>query len=226
MASYPPYVPAKDADFATWLANFDALLTANPGDFGLDAGDAAIVAPVAAAFDASYPISQDPATRTAATVAQKDNDRANAEAIVRPFAVRISKNPAVIDANKIAIGVNVPSLVPTPVPAPVDAPSLSVISMTPGLGKFGFKTVGALGKSKPFGAIGVEIATAIGATHTANPLDAALVGTVTKSPFLRTFSAADAGQKLSMFARFVTRSGPGGVAQTGPWSGPLQTIVV
>lgn len=225
MASYPPYIPPQDALFAVWLANFDALLTANPGDFGLTAPDAAAVAPVAAAFAASYPISQDPATRTPVTVAAKDADRASAEAVVRPYAVQISKNAAVTDANKTAIGVKVPSVVPTPIPAPVDAPALSLVSLTPGQGTFGFKAVAATGKAKPFGVVAVEIRTAVGVAHTVDPNAATYVGDYTKSPFRLTFPAGDAGSKLTVFARFKTRSGPAGVAQTGPWSAPLQTIV-
>lgn len=225
MASYPAYIPTKDADFLTWLENFDNLTTAAPATFGLTAADAVIIAAAAAPFIASYPISQDPATRTPVTVQQKDNDRATAEAAIRPYAVQVSKNQSVADADKIALGVNVPSLVPTPIPAPVDAPELSVAALTPGLGKFTYATVGATGKAKPFGAIGVEIWTYIADAHTANPADASFQQVYTKSPFRMTFSAADAGKKLSVFARFVTRSGPAGEAQRGPWSAPLQTVV-
>lgn len=226
MASYPQYLPARDADFATWLANFDALLTATPTAFGLDAADAANVAPVAAAFAVDYPISQDPATRTPVTVAAKDAARANAEAVVRPYASSISRNPNVLDADKTAIGVTVPSVTPTPIPAPVDAPELGIEAMTPGTGKFTYKTIGAVGKSKPFGAIGVEIRTAIGVAHTVDPNAATYVGDYTKSPFRINFQALDQGKLLTVFARFKTRSGPAGVAQTGPWSAPLQTVIV
>ena len=226
MASYPPYIPNKDADFATWLANFDTLLTADPSKYGLDAADAATVNPVAAAYATSYPISQDPATRTSVTVAQKDNDRASAEAVVRPFAVRISQNPSVLDADKAAIGVTIPSTTATPIPAPVDAPELGIEALIPGQGTFTYKTVGAVGKSKPFGAIGVEVRTATGVAHTVDPDAATYRNDYTKSPFRLTFDSADAGSKLTVFARFKTRSGPGGEAQVGPWSAPLQTIVV
>ena len=226
MPTYPPYIPPKDADFLTWLTNFDTLLTAAPATYGLAPADAAAVTAAAAPFQASYPISQDPATRTPVTVAQKDADRAAAEVVIRPYAVQISRNPAVLDADKVAIGVNVPSTVPTPIPAPVDAPELALASFTPGLAKLTSKTTGAVGKSKPFGAIGLEVFTHIGPNHTTNPADALFAGTFTKSPFRLTFSAVDAGSKLTIFARFVTRSGPAGQAQAGPWSLPLQTIVL
>lgn len=224
--SYPSYIPAKDADFATWLDNFNTLLTAAPGTYGLTAADATAVDTVASAFATSYPISQDPATRTPVTVAQKDADRSAAELVVRPFAVSISRNPAVLDADKIAIGVNVPSTVPSPIPAPVDAPDLAILSMTPGVGKFAYKAAGSSNKAKPFGSVGVEVYASIGATHTTNPNDATYIDTFTKSPFRVVFAASDSGKAVSMFARFVTRSGPAGVAQKGPWSAVLQTVIV
>lgn len=226
MATYPPYIPTKDAQFLTWLENFDTLATAAPATYGLTAPDAVAIAAAAGLFIASYPISQDPATRTPVTVQQKDNDRATAEAVIRPYAVAISRNVNVLDADKVAIGVTVPSTVPTPIPAPIDAPELSIASMTPGLGKLFYKTVGAVGKAKPFGVVGVEVFAFIGDTHTTNPADASFVAHYTKSPFRMTFSALDAGKRVSIFARFVTRSGPAGVSQTGPWSAPLQTVIV
>lgn len=226
MASYPSYIPSKDADFLTWLTNFDSLITASPGTYGLDAADAAAITAAASPFQASYPISQDPATRTPVTVEQKDTDRAAAEAIIRPYAVQVSKNNTVADSDKIAIGVNVPSLVPSPIPAPVDPPELAIASMIPGVGKFSYKTAGAVGKSKPFGAVGVEVYGMIGETHTTNPADAVYLATVTKSPFRLQFAGTDSGKKLSLFARFTTRSGPAGIAQKGPWSTAVQTAIV
>ena len=222
---YPPYIPPTDADFALWLANFDSLLTAAPATFGLTAPDAAAVAAVALAFALAYPISQDPTTRTPVTIAAKDTARANAEVVVRPFAVQVSLNNGVTAMDKTALGVTVRSLVPTPIPAPITAPELGIIALIPLQGTFSYKESGGTGKAKPFGSTGVQLAAAIQATHTADPADATLGTTVTKSPFRMAFNGPDAGQKLSLFARFVTSSGPGGAVQYGPWSAPLQTIV-
>ena len=198
---------------------------AAPATYGLTAPDAVVVAALVATWAAAWPLSQNPATRTPVTVAAKDAARAAAEAGIRPFAVTISRNPAVTNGDKLAIGVTVRSTVPTPIPAPIVAPELGVDNLIPGQGTFTFKEVGAVGKSKPFGSIGVQLTAAIGVAHTADPNDGTIGQTVTKSPFTLAFAPGDAGQKLSLFGRFVTRSGPGGVAQVGPWSAPLQTIV-
>jgi hypothetical protein len=226
MSSYPPYIPPRDSVFATWIANFSALLTANPTDFGLVAGDATAVDGVNTTWQAAYTTAIDPATRTAPTVAAKDVARASAEAVVRPYAVQISRNAAVTDANKSSIGVTVPSLVPTPIPAPTVAPSVSLVAATILSMLLDYKAVGSSGKSKPFGSVGVEIYRAVGLVAATDPTQATFVGIVNKSPFRQAFLAADQGKFCTYFARFVTRSGPDGVAQPGPWSAPLTVNVV
>ena len=226
MPSYPAYIPARDADFDAWVTNFSARATATPTDYGLTAPIAVTIAAVVATWTAAYPLSQNPATRTPSTIAAKDAARANAEFVIRPYAVRVSLDDAVTNAAKTDIGVTVRSTVPTPIPAPVDPPEIALVSMIPLQATLSSKVPGSTGKSKPFGSIGVEIAQAVGVAHTVDPAAAAIIKTVTKSPFRLTFSAPQQGQHLTIFARFVTRSGPAGEAQRGPWSSPLQTFVV
>lgn len=221
-----PYIPPKDADFDAWLVNFDTLIAANPTNYGLVAGDATAITAVTTPWSAAYPIAINPATRTAATIATKDAARATAEATVRPYAIRIRNNSAVSDALKIGVGVTIPNTPPTPIPAPVVAPVLSLLSAISLEQTLEYKAAGALGKAKPFGAIGVEVWRAVGTVPAVDPLQTAFKGTVTKSPFRQTFLAGDQGKIVTYFGRFVTRSGPGGVAQVGPWSDPLSLVVM
>ena len=223
---YPAYIPAPDADFANWATNFDAELTAAPGDYGLVAGDAVIVAAAVAAFLAAFALATNPATRTAPTVADKDAERAACEAVIRPYAVQISLNAAVTDLAKTTIGVTVRSLVPTPIPAPVTAPEIAIKSAIPMLATLTFKEPGAVGKAKPFGVIGMEVFRAIDVAPVADPTLASYNATVAKSPFTQSFLAGDQGKTVTYFARWTTKSGPAGVAQKGPWSAPLSSIVM
>jgi hypothetical protein len=226
MSSYPPYIPPADADFSNWLVNFDTLLTAAPATYGLDAPDAAAVANVTATWVAAYALAIDPGTRTSATVADKDAARAAAEVVVRPFAVSISLNSAVTNLDKTAIGVTVRSTTPTPIPAPTVAPEVGIQSAIPMLQTLTYKEPGATGKSKPFGVVGVEVFRSIGVVAATDPAQASYNGTVTKSPFRQSFAAEDQGKICTYFTRFVTRSGPSGVAQAGPWSAPLSLVVM
>ena len=221
------YIPSKDSLFVAWLTNFAALITANPVNFGLVAGDALTIQGKADSYDAAYTLAIDPGTRTPATVAAKDVARTEAEATVRPFAVQISLNDGVTDENKVAVGVTVRKTVPTPVPPPASAPVLGLVSQNPGRIQLSYRDDALpAGKSKPDGCIGLEIYTAVGTVAAVDPAQALYRGTITKSPNTLDFGAEDKGKIVVMWGRWVTRSGPAGKAQAGPWSVALQTIVV
>lgn len=221
-----PYIPAADAAFDVWLANFSTLLTASPTTYGLLAADATAVAGVTTTWSAAYLLASNPATRTPVTVADKDVARAAAEAMVRPYASRISVNPAVTDADKVAIGVTVRSTTPTPIPPPVTAPQITLNKAITGQQTLSFSEPGAVGKAKPYGVVGVQLFASVGTTFATDPAQCSYVAQVTKSPTVQSFDAADAGKKVTWFARWVTKSGPGGQAQVGPWSDALNLVVM
>lgn len=221
-----PYIPNRDADFAAWLLNFATLIAAAPAAYGLLVGDATAISAQNTAFQAAYTAAIDPGTRTPATVAAKDAARANAQAVVRPYAQRIRNNSAVDVALKVGLGLTIPSTTPTPIPAPVVAPALSLQSAIVGQMRLAYKDPTAAGKAKPYGVVGVEMARAIGTVPAVDPAQASVWGTATKSPFEMSFLAGDAGKVVTLFGRFVTRSGPGGIAQVGPWSAPLVLTVI
>ena len=226
MASYSSYIPAKDTDFSLWLLNFSAVASDTPAVYGLTSAEQSAVSAAASHFQTRLAIATDPYTRTSVAVAEKDVARANAEAIVRPIAARISVSATITDPQKVAIGVTVRAQSAGPIPPPTDSPALALYSLATGTGKFGYSVAGSIGKSKPYGVVGVEIWQHVSSSgHTTNPSDAVYVGSFTKTPFRLNFPGTDAGKSLSLFARFTTRSGPGGAVQRGPWSEPLQTIV-
>ena len=221
-----PYLPKKDADFNNWFANFHTLLTATPTAFGLVSGDAVIVAAQWAIWDPAYVAATNPSTRTSVTVAAKDTARTNATAIIRPYATRIAGNPAVTDGNKAAIGVTIRSTTRTPVPAPTSFPTLSLRSITPGIAMLDYTdSSGTIGKAKAAGATGVEVWASFGTAPFPSPTASLLQGVFTKSP-LRVDLAGHAGSIVTLFGRYVTRSGPAGQQQVGPWSSGLSFTVV
>lgn len=222
----PSYIPAADADFQNWLDNFNTLLTAAPADFGLTAPDAVIVDGVYATWDAAYTLAIDPSTRTPVTVASKDAARASAEAIVRPYAVSISLNPAVTNGNKVAIGVTVRSTTPTPIPAPVVAPVIALVKANPLVQQLQITPTGASNKAKPAGCIAIEVARSVGTVAATDPAQLAIIGQYGKTPLLQEFDAEDQGKIVTYAARYRTRSGPGGVSQAGPWSNLVNFIVI
>ena len=226
MSSYPSYIPAQDGLFSTWLANFEALLSAAPATYGLDATDATNVNGVNSIFQAAYTLAIDPYTRTSPTVADKDAARASAEATVRPLAVRVSANAGVTNEDKLAIGVTVRSTVPTPIPPPTEAPTIGIESAIPLQQLLTSKVAGTVGKAKPFGSVSLEVYRSVGVVAATDPTQALFIGLYTKSPFRQNFIAEDQGKIVTYFCRYNTRSGPEGESQTGPWSAPLNLSVM
>ena len=226
MPTPAPYIPPRDADFDAWFTNFSTLLTASPTTYGLVAGDATTVAASLTLWSAAYTAAITPSTRTPVTVAAKDTQRIASTLILRPYAQRIAVNPAVTNGNKVAIGVNPRGTVPTPIPAPTTPPILYWKGAFPGEIKLAYKDT-ALGatKKKPFGAIGLEVWAGYGATSPPPLSGCVYQKTMTKSPNVLD-TTGHAGEAVAIYGRFVTRSGPGGNAQFGPWSTVLVGTVV
>jgi len=217
-----PYIPATDAGFSAWILNFSTLITATPTAYGLTAGNATTIAAQNTAYQAAYTAANDPSTRTPETVAAKDAARAAATAVVRPFAMQINASAAVTNGQRAALGLTIRKTVPTPVPAPTDIPTLGLVSGEPGLANMQYRNPSAPdGKAKPYGCIGVQLCIAVGTTPAIDPSQGLLGGTVTKSPFVLGLAPTSAGKVITVYGRFVTQSGPGGVAQAGPWSAPV-----
>lgn len=226
MPASPPYIPPADSDFDIWLQNFATLIQATPTAYGLVSGDGTIIDGVRDTWTTAYATANTPATRTSANIAAKDVARVNAEAVARPYAQRIRANASVSDALKIGLGLNLQPATLTPIPAPTDAPAIALRSQGPQRTDHNYNIAGAVsGKNKPYGAIGVELVATVGTSDTSDPDSAAVITQVTKSPFALTWAAGDVGKVLSLWGRFVTRSGPGGQVQKGPWSARLTTTI-
>ena len=222
-----PYLPSKDADFDTWLTNFSTLLTAAPPTYGLVAGDAVIVAGVTTPWSAAYAAAINPGTRTSVTIADKDAARNTATATVRPYAVGISLNSGVTNADKTAIGVNLPNTGRTPIPPPTTVPALTLVGAIHFQQTIAYRdTATPTTKAKPAGATGCEIRATIQVGPAINPEVALPLTVATKSPVVNSFTAPDVAKTCTYWARWVTRSGPGGQQQSGDWSAPLSVVII
>lgn len=223
----PSYIPAKDADFDPWLNNFRTLIAANPTDYGLVAGDATIISAAYNAWHAAYVLAVNPATRTTPIIANKDAQRVAAEATVRPYAQQIAKNAGLDPSLIVGLGLNLPNPTRPPIPAPTTVPVLSVDSATFLVHNMSYRDT-ALGttKKKPTGSVGIQIYRSIGTVAATDPAQATFYQTWTKSPNRSEFTAEDARKICTYFARWVTKAGPGGTAQTGPWSDPVVATVM
>lgn len=221
-----PYIPAKDADFENWIVNFATLIAAGPATYGLVTGDATAITAAQVGWSAAYTAATAPSTRTSATIAAKQQQKIAATFTVRAYAQTISRNPSVSNENKVAVGVNLPNATRTPIPAPTTQPALTFVGGQPGVTVMQARdALTPLSKKKPFGAIGVEFYESTGLGPVPVPDTARYLTTTTKSPVRLQHSGPDNGKVRTFFARFVTKSGPQGVAQKGPWSAPLSVTL-
>jgi hypothetical protein len=221
------YIPAQMALFAVWLANFAALVAANPTNYGLTAADAAAITAQNDAFQAAYAESSNPATRTSATIATTAGARIAAQAVIRPYAMRINANQSVSDAQRVDIGITVRTVVPTPIPPPSTSPALIFVQATPGRHELQVRdSTTPQTKAKPAGVVGLELWVATGIVAAIDPSSGVFRQVTTKSPFGVEFAAADKGKVATYFGRWLNRSGTSGISANGPWSAPLSAIVI
>lgn len=215
------YIPDTDAGYDAWLLNFSTKLTASPTTYGLVTGDATAVAAQYTAWHAAFLAATTPATRTPVTVATKDTQRAATLLIVRPYAVTVSRNSAVSDANKIALGVNPNSSIPTPVPPPSAIPVLNLDSSVPGVQTLRYTNPSSpTSRAKPEGAIALQLFRSTATTLPTDPLAGGYLGAYTKIPLTVENSPGDKGKTARYWARWQNRKG-----EVGPWSDPLDVTL-
>ncbi len=209
-----PYIPAKESSFITWAMNFSTLITASPGTYGLQASDATAISNVNTPYQAAYLVAKNPTTRSPTTVATKNTARVNALAVMRPYAVLISRNAGVSPSNKVALGVNPQTSTPTPVPAPTTYPVLSVPSaLTGGLViRFRDELASPSVKAKPPGAtyLLMRAITMASGTPSAAISTWPIVAVQTKSPFTLDTSSLTTGESIYMAGQWRTRKGLAG----------------
>lgn len=214
MPALPPYIPAKNADFVAWLANFSTLITASPATYALLAGDATVIAGQNTAIAAAYALITSPATKTKATVAAYNTAKVNALAIVRPYAQTISLNAGVSPTNKTAVGVNPRTSTPTPITAPTTTPVITIDSAFTGglITRYRDSMASPSVKSKPYGVVQAQFFAEASTTAVTDPTLLPYQSVQTKSPFTLSLPGT-AGKTIYVASRWITRSG-----LLGPWS--------
>lgn len=216
-----PYIPPRDTDYDSWLNNFKTLILAAPTTYGLTITDASAINTYYNSWHAAYLLAINPTTRTPVTVAAKDTQKALTQPPIRVYAQTIRANAGVSDANKIALGLNLPNFTPTPIPQPSTSPLINVIGATPLQHTLRYADTNTPdSKKKPFGAQQLLLFVAVADDPVVDPTVALFYGAFTKVPVFVDFDAADVGKAATYFARWQTRTG-----LLGPWSLPVSMTV-
>lgn len=222
MPALAPYIPPKDADLNSWVANFSALITASPPTYGLTSGDAVAIAGVVATWAAAYALVTSPMTKTAATVSAKNSAKVSMLGTVRPYAQAISLNAGVSTGNKIALGVNPRTSTPQPITAPTTNPVLTVTSAFALnlILRYRDSMASPSVKAKPYGVIACQLSAGVSLTPITNPALIPVIGPQPKSPLTVPFASGSSGMTAYLAARWVTKKG-----LFGPWSSIVSYVV-
>lgn len=215
------YIPTKDADYALWSANFSNLIVADPGLYGLEAADAAIISAQEVIWQAAYLLATTLSTRTRVTVADKDGEKLTSLQINRQYAAIIRADSGVADEDKTALGLHIPDPTPTPVPAPTTYPQIAVLlcgnnqqqlfitdQLTPDT------------KSKPFGVAGCLLFRTVSVTAQSPLVNPVLVGVITRADTVLDTTGLTKGSYANYQGQWFNRKG-----QIGP-TGPVTSFII
>ena len=221
MPAVANYIPPRQAQFDAFLANFSTLITTNPLLYGLASADAVNIANAYAAWHAAYLLIVSPTTKTAATVAAKNNEYASILPTIRVYAQQIANNPGVLSANKTALGLNPKTSTPTPITPPTSNPVLTVQSQSTGnvILRYRDSAASVSVKSKPYGVTALRLYAKSSATAITDPTQLAQVASLTKSPTTVPTGAFPSAVPLYLAAQWATRKG-----LVSPWS-PIIVIL-
>lgn len=220
-----PYIPPRDAQLDQWGANFSSLITAAPATYGLLTSDATAIQTAFNNWHAAYLLTATPATRTQANVAAKNSEKAAATSLWRTYAQIIRNNPGVADADKLALGLNLPNNTPSPIPGPTSQPLIAFKAATPLQHELRYTDFNSPGsRKKAPGTIALQLVGQVYAATDPTPTDptaAPLLGNFTKNPAVINFTSGQAGKTIRYWARWVNRNG-----LAGPWSDAVQQMIL
>ncbi len=222
MPAAPPYIPEPQADFNNWANNFATVINTAPAQYGLSSADSATISAAVGNWSTAYSAVTSPTTKTKTTVQAKDTARAQALAVLRPYAQQIANNAGVATSDKLAVGVNPRTSKPTPITTPNTFPALALQSQAPRTAVLRYRDSAASVsvKAKPYGVTQCQVFGMTSATPVTDQDALPMIATPTKSPFTLNFTAAQAGLQMYVAARWAIRTG-----DYGPWS-PIVSFTV
>lgn len=221
----PDYIPTTWPQKWTWMNNFLAELDTATTNYttpflGVDYNTLGLAFDgIANVYFSADNLARTPSTRTALTIRARDEAWVAAEAEARKMAQLIQSSEGITDQVRENFAITVLKKIRTPVPPPTSNPILGLRRQGIGTVKLEYTDAEApVGKAKPPGVTGVQIwgRPPAGSEE--------LMGTFTKSPQQIATTRFVSGTLVVYRARYVTRSGPAGVGQLGPWSPDLALI--
>ena len=159
----------RDATVVSGSANFAAILTADAAALGLLPAQATAFGLLNTALQSAYTAAVTPETRTPVAIEQKNLAVKQMRAAAIPLARQIVGNPAVTDAQLVALGL-LPRTVPTTRPATMTAPEVDAVDVDGRIVTLRVRQAGVVeSNARPLGSAGAYIFSYVGATPPADP---------------------------------------------------------
>ncbi|MBC8128643.1 MAG: hypothetical protein H8M99_16010 [Gloeobacteraceae cyanobacterium ES-bin-144] len=215
------FVPATDGDFNTFSTNLGTYVNANLADFGLVAGDVAVLNAAQTGWDSAYPLVAPAVAAASAATQAKTTARDTLTAALRALVKLIQAKPAVTAESKQAIGITIADTTKTPVAVPTTAPVGRIEQPNRLEHNVHFADATTpTSKAKPAGVRGCQIWVKIGTTPPASVSELNYLATDTRTPYVAQFDAADAGKTAYYWLRWENTKG-----ETGPWSAVVSATI-
>jgi hypothetical protein len=216
------YIPRGDAEFHNWQNNFVFYADANLAALGLVAGDLTPIIAAGSAWSSAF--SDNAAAQAAAQAARqtKDDSRATLETLIRALVRRLQASPAVNDAERQSLGINVRDTTPTTAGAPSSRPVVKVDSSQRLRHVIAFADAATPTRiAKPAGVMGAEIWVKIGPTPPVDPGECTFLALDSRTPYTADYAGADGGKIAHYMLRWVSTNG-----DKGPWSETVSATIV
>jgi hypothetical protein len=216
-----PYIPRADRTFNQWQDNLLNKAEAAAERLNIPPDAITAIRAKQARWTKAFKATEDPATRTKATVKEKQEARAAFEHDVRVFNnAYLIHNPAMTDVDRENFGLPVHDTKPTPAPEITSCPELEVNFNSIQRHMLTARNAETWGIGKPAHVAGFEIWRKVGDPAPADDIDFQLVVQATRSPYVLNYHKEESGLRVYYRARWMnTRGVP------GPWSKTASAII-
>ncbi len=204
----------KDATIVSGSANFASEIAENAAALGILPAQATAFGVRDTALQSAYLAAITPETRTPVSIEQKNIALRNMRAMAIPLAKQIIGNPAVTDAQLIALGL-LPRTIPTPRPATMTPPEVDATKVDGRLVTIRVRQAGVESNSRPIGSVGAFIFSYVGPTAPTDPGAYKLEGLCTRRTVQVQFpNDVPSGATAWIAAAWVSARGQRGFACT------------
>lgn len=157
------YMPDSKAAQVAWANNLVEVVQPEAANYGVPAPTMTAFAAINDTLQAAWTASQNEATRTKATVREREVALENMKKAARLIVLLIQGTATVTDGMLIRAGLTVRKTKPTPKPAPTAAPLLEIVKISGRVATLRLR--GGDGRGRPAGAVSATVLTSEGPTR-------------------------------------------------------------